>query len=60
MTDPKKARCFDKSWKYTPSNETDLHALFKRIRRQLKEQAAKPAPNVKPLTSAKTKPGGKT
>lgn len=51
MTDPKKALCLTKEWKYTPHDATDLHSLFRRIRRQIKEAEAakKPASNVKAL-----------
>lgn len=51
MTDPTKAKCFDKTWKYKPSGSTDLKATFARIRREQREaEAAKPAPaNVKPI-----------
>lgn len=42
-TDPKRARCFDKDWKYVPRESTDVAKTFARIRRQQKEaEAAKP------------------
>lgn len=56
----KRARLLDPSFKYVKAADTDVAKTFARVRREMKEQAAKPAPNVKPLTSAKTKPGGKT
>ena len=56
MSDPKRARCYDKDWRYTPQSESDIRKTFARIRRQQKEEeAARPA-NVKPIRSAK---GGK-
>lgn len=29
-------------WKYTPSGKTDIRLLFKRVKRELREQSAKP------------------
>jgi hypothetical protein len=49
MTDPKRARCFDKDWTYTPSGSTDIRKLFKRIEREQKKAEPAPATNVKPL-----------
>ena len=50
MTDPKKARCWDKTWKYTPKDATDLKATFKRIRREMKEaEAVRESANVQPI-----------
>jgi hypothetical protein len=49
MSDPKRALCFDPAWKYTPSGSTDIKRLFDKVRRQMKAEAAAPAPNVKPL-----------
>lgn len=40
MTDPKRARCFDKDWKYSPEAESDIRKTFARIRRQMKEADA--------------------
>ena len=54
MSDPKTARCFDKHWKYTKSESTDLRALFNRVRRQLAEaQAVKQEPKVRQLKPAR-------
>lgn len=55
MSDPKRARCFDPDWRYTPHEATDIRKLFAKVRRQQKaeaEAAAKPA-NVKQLRKAK-------
>lgn len=51
MTNPKGKLWQDKTWKYVPSESTDLHALFKRIRKQIKEAEAakKPASKVTAL-----------
>lgn len=50
MTDPKKARCFDPSWRYYPEAESDIRRTFARIRRQLKEaEAVKNAQNVRSI-----------
>lgn len=49
MSDPKKARCYDKNWRYTRHEATDLQALFKRIRREMAEAAKKQPANVKPI-----------
>lgn len=38
MTDPKKARCYDPSWRYTRSEATDVAKTFARAKRQMKEQ----------------------
>ena len=57
MTDPKRARCFDKGWKYVPSGETDISRTFRRVKRELAEAAkAKPA-NVKALPKKEPKRG---
>lgn len=47
MTDPKQAKCFDKDWRYTPANSTDIAKTFARIRRQQKEVEAVKASNVR-------------
>jgi hypothetical protein len=50
MTDPTKARCWDKDWRYVPKDATDVAKTFARIRRQMKEdQAVKKSANVKPI-----------
>jgi hypothetical protein len=45
----------DKEWRYVRSEATDLHATFRRIRRQMKEAEAakKPAAKVTPLKKEK-------
>lgn len=57
MSDPLRKRLLDKTFRYVKAGDTDVAATFRRIRKQLKEQAeqeaAKPAENVKPLRSAK-------
>jgi hypothetical protein len=40
MTDPRQAKCLDKSWKYVNKDESDIRKTFVRIRRQLKEEEA--------------------
>lgn len=52
MTDPKRARCFDKDWRYVPSNETDISKTFARLKRQQKEAEAareKQPKNIAPI-----------
>ena len=51
----KRARLLDSDFKYVKAADTDISATFRRIRKQLKEQAAKPAPNVKPLKKKEPK-----
>lgn len=51
----KRARLLDPDFKYVKAADTDISATFRRIRKQLKEQAAKPAPNVKTLKPLKKK-----
>lgn len=34
----KTQRWKDKDWKYTPARDTDIRVLFKRIRRELKQE----------------------
>lgn len=55
MSEATKKRWQDKAWKYTPAEETDLHATFRRIRKQMKEQEKKPAPNVRSLKKKEPK-----
>lgn len=49
MSDPKRARCFDRDWSYTPSGSTDIRKLFNKVRREQKEAAKQPPANVKQL-----------
>ena len=51
----------DKEWRYVRSEATDLHATFRRIRRQMKEAEAakKPPTNVKALPKKGEKGGGR-
>jgi hypothetical protein len=47
----------DKSWRYYPSEDTDVSRTFRRIRQQMKEAAKAPPANVKPIKSKETKRG---
>jgi hypothetical protein len=49
MSDPTAKRWKDKTWRYYPAESTDVARTFARIRRQLKEAAKAPPPNVKQL-----------
>lgn len=55
----KKPTLMDPKFKYVPAAETNLHATFRRIRRELKEAEAakKPPANVKPLKAKDPKRG---
>lgn len=48
MIDARRARCWDKDWKYTKAEATDIRVLFERVRAQLKPAPALPA-NVRSL-----------
>lgn len=50
MTDPKRARCFDKDWKYVPAQNTDIRKTFSLARAE--QQKAKPV-NVCSLKARK-------
>lgn len=54
MNNPKQAKCYDKGWRYYSAADTDVARTFQRIRKQMKEEAAKPA-NVKPIRAVRTK-----
>lgn len=47
----KRPSLLDPEFRYVPASRTDLHATFKRIRREMKEAEAakKPPANVKTL-----------
>jgi len=38
--------CFDKSFRYTPSHETNIRETFERVRRELAAKAEKEAKNL--------------
>lgn len=53
MSEARKPRLLDPSFKYVPASKTNIAATFARIRRQLKEaEQAKQAANVRPLKKA--------
>lgn len=54
MTDPTKARCWDKNWRYYNSADTDVRRTWNRILRQMKDsESLKQSANVKPLKARK-------
>lgn len=58
MTDPTRARVFDKSWKYTKRDESDIRKTFARVRREQKaaEAARPPAKPIKAAASTTVRP----
>ena len=42
-------RILDKEFRYVPSSRTDIRKTFKRIREQLKAEAAKPKASVREI-----------